>query len=123
MLVGLQGWGRIAKGELFDEIAELHEFVKMVGLLTMGSAYPTHEGHVYGVVFHHDDRERRRWGSIEDRRFVQSYKVGELQARVRPGSKGCLAGSSMSRTVQSTSCYEVGCVINRNSAHPSHSHR
>ena len=48
MLVGLQGWGRIAKGELFDEIAELHEFVKMVGLLTMGSAYPTHEGHVYG---------------------------------------------------------------------------
>ena len=64
--------GRIAKGEMCDEITRLHAFVQMVGLLKMGSAYPTHEGHVYGVVCHKDDRERRRWGSIEEWRSVQS---------------------------------------------------
>ena len=102
-LIVLSKCGRIAKGEICDEITGLHAFVQMVGLLTVGSAYPTHEGHVYGVVFHRNDRERRRWGSIQDRRSVQSHTVGERQARVRPGSKGCHTGSFMSRTVQSTS--------------------
>jgi hypothetical protein len=35
-LIVLYGRGRITKGELFDEITELHEFVKMVGLLKIG---------------------------------------------------------------------------------------
>ena len=76
--------GRSAKGEICDAITGLHACVQMVGLRTMGRAYPTHEGHVYGGVFHHEDRERRRWGSLHDRRSVQSHQVGERQARVRP---------------------------------------
>ena len=45
-LIVLSKCGRIAKGEICDEITGVHAFVQMVGLLKMGSAYPTHEGHV-----------------------------------------------------------------------------
>jgi hypothetical protein len=36
MLVVLEGRERIAKGEMFDEITELHEFVQMGGLRKIG---------------------------------------------------------------------------------------
>jgi hypothetical protein len=54
----------------------------------MSRVHPPHEVHVDWVVCHNHDRERRRWGSIQDRRSVQSHKVGNDKRVFVHGQKG-----------------------------------